>query len=435
MPTVQLCRQGRGKYDPREGFGLALRAVDAWEPTRVVLENVRAFLYDRHRSYRNEILAALRGRYAHVGWWLLNAADYGVPQDRKRVFIWAAEVPLTPPPPTHGPGTGRPFVTVRQALPHLMREGFEALMSFETTAISRSIDHPSPTVKAVRNLYAVTRQGFTYRGAGSVPKKQRRILYPPEVQALQSFPATFGFYGTLKDQAMQIGNAVPPLLAVAVMGAAAAGLRPRPITPTELLDSFGRMDESIFVVEPRPWSDAALIGVTTMKAGSEGMLIPVYDASKLKDAIIDAATELTAEQKGKRIDQLTDADRQEAFNWAMDWSSNARSWNPPPPQDRCSQCGARLAQGGDVCGCQRQDSWTPPFAPPARPDECRLAPITVPVQTLKELGLPIATMLMPQDQAIHILEEAAARQARRPGYEPEPWLALLQVLAQHNENV
>jgi site-specific DNA-cytosine methylase len=62
------------------------------------------------------ILPDLRARFAFVGWWLLDAADYGVPQHRRRVILWAGPAPLTEPTPTHGPGRALPWVSMGEAL-------------------------------------------------------------------------------------------------------------------------------------------------------------------------------------------------------------------------------------------------------------------------------------------------------------------------------
>ena len=177
--------------------------------------------------------------FKHVGVWKLNAKDWGVAQDRWRVFIWAAEVPLQPPVPTHGPGTGQPYVTVKEALPELLSEGYEAIMSFQGGATSRELANPSPTVTGRRNLYAVRESGLTYRGAGSIPRPFR-LLTPDETQVLQAFPGTFDFLGNLSDRQLQIGNAVPPPLAAAVVTMVTLGLKPRRHTPTEILNALDK---------------------------------------------------------------------------------------------------------------------------------------------------------------------------------------------------
>ena len=40
-------------------------------------------------------------RFDAVSWWLLDAADYGVPQRRRRVFLGAGPTRVEAPPPTH----------------------------------------------------------------------------------------------------------------------------------------------------------------------------------------------------------------------------------------------------------------------------------------------------------------------------------------------
>lgn len=53
-------------------------------------------------------------------------------------------------------------------------------------------------------------------GGVNLHPKLPRVLTPRELAALQSFPDDFIFKGSKKWQLVQIGNAVPPLLAKAV---------------------------------------------------------------------------------------------------------------------------------------------------------------------------------------------------------------------------
>lgn len=397
-PCQPFSRAGKrkGRYDPREGFGLTIDAIDAWHPTRVVLENVSDFLSPDYKVYRDSVFRSLGQRYAHVGVWLLNAKHYGVPQDRQRVFIWAAEQPLVPPPITHGPGTGKPYVTIHEALPHLVHEGYEALLAFQTGATARSSGQPSPTVTTQRNLYAVTDKGLTYRGGGTVPASKRKILYPVETAALQAFPATFGFVGNLEEQQRQIGNAVPPPLAAAVVAAVTVGLKPHRIHSSELLDTFKRLDDSIWLYEPRPWTDQALIGITTMKSGAEGQIVPVYDSTKLKSAVFDAYERDHTEETGKPLSRFTDDDHEEVFNAAMSYltASKASHHNPA-------------------------------------------APVIVPTKTLEAFGLPIATMLLSEQDRDALLLEATRRM--RTDLAPDEidedvvWDTLLETISEYDE--
>jgi DNA (cytosine-5)-methyltransferase 1 len=69
--------------------------IIAMLPPVVVLENVSGY---RHYQAYAEIVATLQGHGYHVRDWLLNAADYGIPQQRRRLIMIAARgfVPQRP---------------------------------------------------------------------------------------------------------------------------------------------------------------------------------------------------------------------------------------------------------------------------------------------------------------------------------------------------
>jgi DNA (cytosine-5)-methyltransferase 1 len=397
-PCQPYSRGGKrlGQYDPREGFRLVLGTVDTWRPRRLVMENVKDFLAPRHRRFREHIYAELLRRFKHVGAWLLNARDFGVPQARERVFIWAAERPIDPPTPTHGPGTGQPYVTVKEALPHLLSEGLTAIHSFQGGAVSRSVSEPSPTLTTRRNMYAVREPGLTYRGTGSVPKRDRRILYPEETKVLQGFPATFDFVGNLSDQQIQIGNAVPPPLGAAVVSAVTAGLKPRRHTPAQLLRALEGAGHPVYLYEPRPWSDQALIGVTNSYPGTggPGPLRAVYDAQKLREAVFDANVAAVAQVQGLRPRQVREdrALSQEAFMNALEWM-----------------------------GSQGESGY--------RAD----APVLVPVRSLRALNLPLATALLPPGAYRLVLYRALRARDAKLRTRVAVQQAWVDTLAQHDE--
>src|SRR5580698_8904879 len=104
---------------PCQGFSLLnkKRAGDhrraLWEPYLDVVERCGAKLFVMENVtelYRSKELAQIKRRARRMGFkveaTILNAADYGAPQTRKRTIIvgWKAEglcVPLFPPTPTH----------------------------------------------------------------------------------------------------------------------------------------------------------------------------------------------------------------------------------------------------------------------------------------------------------------------------------------------
>jgi len=120
----------KGAADERNGWPWTVDAIDKVKPTWFVGENVRGLTLHRGDCERKGppescpacyftcvILAELRARFAHVSWWLLDAADFGVPQHRKRVFVWAGPTAPTPPTATHGAGLfSQPYVSMGEAL-------------------------------------------------------------------------------------------------------------------------------------------------------------------------------------------------------------------------------------------------------------------------------------------------------------------------------
>ena len=100
-----------GKDDPRNA--LLIRYFDFVEhlkPKAFLVENVPGLLWPRHEKYLNNFLnLAKKHGYTIVANepLILNARDYGVPQNRRRAFIFALRNDVMqedidwPPPPTH----------------------------------------------------------------------------------------------------------------------------------------------------------------------------------------------------------------------------------------------------------------------------------------------------------------------------------------------
>lgn len=87
-PTFSLAGKRLGFKDPRgELFFEICRLVGQRKPELLLLENVKGLLsHDRGRTFA-VILDALDGLGYGVEWQVLNSKDFGVPQNRERVFI------------------------------------------------------------------------------------------------------------------------------------------------------------------------------------------------------------------------------------------------------------------------------------------------------------------------------------------------------------
>ena len=110
-----------GNYLYRE-FLRALRQV---KPKFLFVENVKGMLSAEQGWFFERQLEGFRRHGYHVQFKLMNAAHFGVPQERRRVFIVGVNKSVKNfeyefPNPTHGPTTETPFVTLRRVIGEMM---------------------------------------------------------------------------------------------------------------------------------------------------------------------------------------------------------------------------------------------------------------------------------------------------------------------------
>jgi DNA (cytosine-5)-methyltransferase 1 len=113
--------------DPRNFlFEHFVRLAEGIRPKWILIENVQGLLTYQNGYFKKVIIERLRGLGYEAEAKVLTAADYGVPQLRKRIFFVATRtgVPITFPEPTHGDnvstkGKLQPYVTVGEALADL----------------------------------------------------------------------------------------------------------------------------------------------------------------------------------------------------------------------------------------------------------------------------------------------------------------------------
>lgn len=220
-----VANTGRHEDDERNKLYLEMiRVIRDKMPLYFMAENVKGILSLGKGQVFQSILNDFRSLGYNVQYRLLNAADYGVPQNRFRVIIIGVRDDLNQryiyPTQTHSKDGGllyKRWVSVEEALknipdPDLPNNLFNHVYSKYKLNFNGYIGHrpldpdkPAPTVTA---------RGDNKGGAVILPHPNgKRRMTCRELATIQSFPIDYQFVGGIASVCRQIGNAVPPLLA------------------------------------------------------------------------------------------------------------------------------------------------------------------------------------------------------------------------------
>ena len=179
----------------------------------VMLENVSGILTKGNTFAR--LITSLKRKGYHVQHAKVNAADYGVPQRRRRVILIASMrgLPILSMPSS--PHILMPRVLLRpDQVPSgywLKPDRIASLRSKISDGYVRFIPHDR---QAVAPTIIASYAAASAQSALIEYSPQRvRALTEQECARLQSFPSKYQWCGTQRDVYRQIGNAVPPRLA------------------------------------------------------------------------------------------------------------------------------------------------------------------------------------------------------------------------------
>jgi len=231
---------GRGLNDRRgQVFLEYIRIIKDKEPLFFLAENVSGMLLPRHREAFSKIMDKFNSLNYNVSWELLNAKDYNVPQDRKRVIIVGYHKKLGKN--FEFPKPSEKLITLKDAIWDLhLNKPKPAKLYNKTNGDTLKIPNHEymnggfSTIYMSRNrVRSWNEQSFTIQAGGrhapihpQAPKmkfinQNERIFVPGkehlyrrlslrECARIQTFPDTFFFkYDSISDGYKMVGNAVP----------------------------------------------------------------------------------------------------------------------------------------------------------------------------------------------------------------------------------
>lgn len=238
-----------------------LRILRALKPKSFLLENVPGLAYKVHSDALKLVVETAEKLGYKCEWRVLNAADFGLPQIRERLFLvgivgesftWPSSSHAEPAKLPLAGSRVRPWVTAGQAIGDLDTEenasdiGHFAGGRFHEQLVevppgdnylyfTAKRGHPTPVfdwrsrywsflLKLSPDLPSWTIQARRSNNMGPFHWRNR-ILRIEEVKRLQGIPDGWYLAGSIEQQWRQVGNAAPPIMGTKIGRAIARSLR------------------------------------------------------------------------------------------------------------------------------------------------------------------------------------------------------------------
>jgi DNA (cytosine-5)-methyltransferase 1 len=213
FPCQDISVNGKraGVAGKRSGLYRAMiEVISRVKPKAFVAENVKGLLMKYNENSLKQVMEDFSGLGYTLSCLPYRAADYGVPQNRERVFIvgvpTTSKTPFIPPSPTR--------------LKDQWMSAREAIADLERTPECESFNHiwsrANKSPEQGNRILLANKPAHTIRAEchGNIQyhySLPRRISMR-EAARFQSFPDNFIFQAKLRETERQVGNAVPPVL-------------------------------------------------------------------------------------------------------------------------------------------------------------------------------------------------------------------------------
>jgi len=205
-----------------------LEIVNTLKPDYLVAENVKGLRSMLNGYVEEKIIKDIKNIGYEVNVTILTAADYFVPQKRERVIFIANRIQkrnLHPKPILNK----NQYITTKEAIEDLIKIEDNEKFNHIRTKHSEDMKKRLAAVKEGESLYKNYSDSWKKcpwneasctikenHGGVNIHPIESRVITVREMARLQSFPDDFIFEGSKGKQMIQIGNAVPPLLAKAI---------------------------------------------------------------------------------------------------------------------------------------------------------------------------------------------------------------------------
>ena len=259
-PCQSYSTIGQRKYDDKaKMYQEYYRLLSIIKPKMFLFENVKGMLSMKNPN-GGKVIDDVKKKFKEINYDIdfkvLDAADYGVPQHRERVFIIGCRKDLNINWSFENIEKSKKQISIKQAINDLSTREKYIIDSKKLSChfspiygdkIQTVINHVKQgkgknyinelvdkgvipkeyrLTSGYDNTYGrlienqpsttITNNMSTPSGLRCIHYEENRALTPREGARIQSFPDWFEFVGTKKDITTQIGNAVPPLLAMKI---------------------------------------------------------------------------------------------------------------------------------------------------------------------------------------------------------------------------